>query len=123
MGTLITAALMTIGSVVNPDAPPLPPSPTPTPIAIVAQANPVVDEDNAETLTGQICFCKNQIALTKQNIERQKKITKASGVMDMRATYALNARLIDLAEAGNERGAEYYKLTGKDFNLKKCDEE
>lgn len=123
MGTLITAAAMTVAGALS-TTPTVQPSPSPTPI--VQQSNPTVyegnDEDNEEILSQEICDISTQIVMVKMSLERQKKITKASGLIDMTAVHNATARLIDLKEAGNKKGEQYYQLTGKAFKLKTCEE-
>ncbi|MEK2645253.1 hypothetical protein [Bdellovibrio sp. BCCA] len=73
-----------------------------------------------EGIAAQICEIDESIAEAKAKIDRQRKIGKVSGTVDMSVLNLAGARIVDLEEQRKELIAELRKITGKAFKEASC---
>ncbi len=73
-----------------------------------------------EGIAAQICEVDENIAEAKAKIERQRKIGKVSGTVDMSVLNRAGARVVDLEEQRKGLIADFKKVTGRSFNAVSC---
>lgn len=73
-----------------------------------------------EGIAAQICEVDESLAEAKAKIERQRKIGKVSGTVDMSVLNQAGARVVDLEEQRKGLVSQFKKTTGKAFKSVSC---
>ncbi|WP_415062087.1 hypothetical protein [Bdellovibrio sp.] len=88
-----------------------------------AVAKKEVDDAYMESSDGlalQLCEVEGRINEAKAQIERQRKIGKVSGTVDMAVLNRAGTRVVDLEDERKSLVARFKKVTGKSFNRVVC---
>ena len=73
-----------------------------------------------EGIAAQICEVEGRIAEAKEQIERQRKIGKVSGTVDLAVLNRAGAKVVDLEGIRTGLIRDFKKVTGKVFRLTIC---
>ncbi len=73
-----------------------------------------------EGIAAQICEVEGRIAEAKEQIERQRKIGKVSGTVDLAVLNRAGAKVVDLEGIRTGLIRDFKKITGKVFKLTIC---
>lgn len=76
--------------------------------------------ESPEGIAAQICEVDESIAEARAKIDRQKKIGKVSGTVDMSVLNRAGARIVDLEEQRKGLIADFKRATGKVFKSVSC---
>lgn len=73
-----------------------------------------------EGIAAQICEIDGRIIDAKEQIDRQRKIGKVSGTVDLAVLNRAGAKVVDLEDARKGLIRDFKKVTGKVFKLTSC---
>lgn len=77
--------------------------------------------NSPEGMRAAICEIDRQIAEAQAEIDRQKKIGKVSGTVNMLVLNQAGAKIVDLREARNRVALQFKLKTGKATDRQRCD--